>query len=122
MPPYMQEQCRQAGSTLALPRAAAGVRGGCSQQECRQPCGDARTAADSGPPHARLPRRWLGGDQEDVHEFFCALLELLQQEVLAAEAEATGNMCAPVWATLDPVTRNFSGTLLRSFTCRWAAG
>ncbi len=57
-----------------------------------------------------------------MHEFFCALLELLQREVLAGERAATGNACAPVWATLDPVTRNFSGTLLKRFTCRWGRG
>lgn len=75
---------------------------------------------DAAPLPCYTPCRWVGGDQEDVHEFFCALLELLQQEVLSAERAATGNASAPVWTTLDPVTRNFSGTLLKRFTCRWA--
>ncbi|MEW5311292.1 MAG: hypothetical protein WDW38_003020 [Sanguina aurantia] len=67
--------------------------------------------------------RWRGFNQQDAHEFLVNLLELVQGEVLEAEA-ATHHPAGrrpirrlPLSTTACPASRAFTGCLLRTYTC-----
>lgn len=45
---------------------------------------------------------------QDAHEFFCGLLDVLQQEVVGAEAARLGRPLVRISETDDPAARSFS--------------
>lgn len=62
--------------------------------------------------------RWAGSRHEDAHEFLVALLDQVEAEVRAAEAVALGTRRLPLSRSYCPIARNFSGRLLKRFTCK----
>ncbi|GAB4820867.1 hypothetical protein N2152v2_007913 [Parachlorella kessleri] len=58
-----------------------------------------------------------GAFQQDAHEFFCGLLDVLQGEVLAVDAGRLGRQLIRISETADPAARSFSFAVSHQLTC-----
>lgn len=81
------------------------------------------------PDSLRSPRRRLkraleekaplfrGSRQHDAHEFLVALLDSMEQEILAAQAQRAGRADVPISEALCPTARNCVFVVTRKVTC-----